>query len=422
MTGPGGVKKGMEAAFLRSLFEAAIAAARPDAIVPRYLPEPSAGRTIVIGAGKASAAMAKAVEDNWPGELEGLVVTRDGHKVPCKRIEVVEASHPVPDQRGAAAARRILALAAGAGPDDLVLCLISGGGSALMALPAEGLSLADKQSVNRALLASGATIGEMNTVRKHLSAIKGGRLAAAAHPARVLSLLISDVPGDDPAVIASGPTVADPTTFAAARAILARYGIDAPKSVKRHLEEANDETPKPGDARLARTTTRIIAAPRASLEAAAALARSAGVEPVILGDAIEGEARSVGGAMALDALKRSGRGPLVLLSGGETTVTVKGKGRGGRNTEFLAGLALALDGAPGIFALAGDTDGIDGSEENAGAIVTPDTPARAAEKGLDVAALLDANDSYGLFAALGDLVVTGPTLTNVNDFRAILIA
>jgi glycerate 2-kinase len=303
-----------------------------------------------------------------------------------------------------------------------VLCLISGGGSALMALPAEGLSLADKQSVNRALLASGATIGEMNTVRKHLSAIKGGRLAAAAHPARVLSFLISDVPGDDPAVIASGPTVADPTTFAAARAILARYGIDAPASVQRHLEEAKDETPKPGDERLAGATTRIIAAPKASLEAAAALARSAGVEPVILGDAIEGEARAVGRAMAADALKLSGQGPLVLLSGGETTVTVKGKGRGGRNTEFLAGLALALDGAPGIFALAGDTDGIDGSEENAGAIVMPDTLARAAEKGIDAAALLHANDSYRLFATLGDLVVTGPTLTNVNDFRAILIA
>jgi glycerate 2-kinase len=412
----------MEKALLRSRFDAAVEAALPGKIVPRFLPPRPRGRTIVIGAGKASAAMAKAVEENWPGNLEGLVVTRDGHKVPCERIEIVEASHPVPDQRGEAAARRILALAGGAGPDDLVLCLISGGGSALMALPAEGLSLADKQDVNRALLASGATISEMNTVRKHLSAIKGGRLAAAAHPARVLSLLISDVPGDDPAVIASGPTVADPTTFAAARAILARYRIDPPASVKRHLEEGRDETPKPGDARLAGATTTVIAAPKASLDAAAALARAAGVEPVILGDAIGGEAREVGRAMAADALRRRGRGPVVLLSGGETTVTVRGKGRGGRNTEFLAGLALALDGAAGIFALAGDTDGIDGSEENAGAMVTPDTLARVEEKGLDAAALLDANDSYRLFAVLGDLVVTGPTLTNVNDFRAILIA
>ena len=415
------MKQGKETTFLRSLFDAAIAAALPEKIVPRFLPPPPRGRTIVIGAGKASAAMAKAVEENWMGKLEGLVVTRDGHKVPCRRIEIVEASHPVPDQRGEAAARRILSLAASASADDLVLCLISGGGSALMALPAAGLSLADKQAVNRALLASGATIAEMNAVRKHLSAVKGGRLAAAAYPARTVSLLISDVPGDDPAVIASGPTVVDPTTFADARAILERYRIDAPASVKRHLEEAKDETPKPGDARLANAATTIVAAPMASLEAAAALARSAGVEPIILGDAIEGEARDVGRAMAKEALARRGSGPVVLLSGGETTVTVKGKGRGGRNMEFLAGLAVALKGAAGIFALAGDTDGIDGSEDNAGAIVTSDTLARAIAKGLDAAALLDANDSYRLFAALGDLVVTGPTLTNVNDFRAILV-
>ncbi len=415
------MESGRERAFLHSLFEAAIDAARPHAIVPRHLPQPPAGRTIVIGAGKAAAAMARAVEEHWPGRLEGLVVTRDGHGVACHRIEVVEASHPVPDGRGAAAAARILALADGAGPDDLVLCLISGGGSALMALPAGALSLADKQAVNRALLASGATIAEMNTVRKHLSAIKGGRLAAAAHPARIVSLLISDVPGDDPAVIASGPTVADPTSFAEARAILARYRIDAPEAVTRHLDEAREETPTHGDRRLAGAVATIIAAPMASLEAAARVSRSAGIEPVILGDAIEGEARAVGRRMAEDALARRGSGPVVLLSGGETTVTVRGKGRGGRNTEFLAGLALGLGGAAGIFALAGDTDGIDGSEDNAGAIVTPDTLARAARRGLDPASLLDANDSYGLFAALGDLVVTGPTLTNVNDFRAILV-
>jgi glycerate 2-kinase len=275
--------------------------------------------------------------------------------------------------------------------------------------------------VSRALLASGATITEMNTVRKHLSAIKGGRLAAAAYPARLVSLLISDVPGNDPAVIASGPTVADPTSFGEARAILERYGIDAPAAVKRHLDEAKDETPKPGDRRLRTAVTTIIAAPMASLEAAAALARAAGVEPVILGDAIEGEAREVGKAMAKQALLRRASGPVVLLSGGETTVTVRAKGRGGRNTEFLAGLALGLDGAPGIFALAGDTDGIDGSEDNAGAIVTPDTLVRVERKGLDAAALLGANDSYSLFAAIGDLVVTGPTLTNVNDFRGILV-
>ncbi len=416
------MRPGEEKAFLGSLFEAAIAAALPGKIVPGFLPAAPGGRLIVIGAGKASAAMAKAVEDNWDGPIEGLVVTRDGHAVACRQIEIVEASHPVPDARGEAAARRILAMAESAGADDLVLCLISGGGSALMTLPADDLSLEDKQAVNRALLSSGATITEMNTVRKHLSAIKGGRLAAAAHPAKVVSLLISDVPGDDPAVIASAPTVADPTTFSQARAILLRYGIVAPASVTRRLAKSSDETPKPGDHRLRQATTTVIAAPKASLEAAAAAARQAGVEPIILGDAIEGEAREVGSAMAADAVARHRNGsPLVVLSGGETTVTLRGRGRGGRNTEFLAGLALELDGAEGIFALAGDTDGIDGSEANAGAIVTPDTLARAAAKGIDAAALLAANDSYSLFDALDDLVVTGPTLTNVNDFRAILI-
>ncbi len=380
---------------------------------------------IVLGAGKAAAAMAKAVEDHWPGQLEGLVVTRYGHAVPCDHIEVIEAAHPVPDARGEAAARRMLSMAAGAGADDLVLALISGGGSSLLTLPADGLTLADKQAVNKALLASGAAIDEINTVRKHLSAIKGGRLAVAAWPAKIVTLMISDVPGDDPAIIASGPTVADASTFADARDVLARRGISPPDAVARHLAAAEDETPKPGDYRLAGNLIKIIAAPRASLEAAAEVARASNVVPVILGDAIEGEARDVGRRMAEEALaaqRGAGGTPNVLISGGETTVTVKGKGRGGRNVEFLAGLALGLDGAAGIYALAADTDGIDGSDNNAGAIITPDTLARARAKGLDVDVILAANDCYSLFAALGDLVVTGPTLTNVNDFRAILVA
>ena len=421
------IAPGDERAFLRALFEAAVAAALPVRIVPPHLPEPPKGRTIVLGAGKASAAMARAVEDNWPGPLSGLVVTRYGHAVPCSRIEIVEAAHPVPDASGEEAARRILGLAKTAGPDDLVLCLISGGGSALLSLPAPGLTLADKQAVNRALLTSGATISEMNTVRKHLSAIKSGRLAVAAHPARVVTMLISDVPGDDPGTIASGPTVADPTTFAEARAVLAKYGIDPPPAVAAHLEAAADETPKPGDPRLAKAETVMVASPLASLMAAADIARAAGIAPLILGDAIEGEARDVGHAMAATALSVRSHGvplaaPAVLLSGGETTVTVRVRGgRGGRNGEYLAGLALGLAGTPGIFALAADTDGIDGSEDNAGAVVTPDTLARAAAVGLDVEAALAANDTWPVFAALGDLVVTGPTLTNVNDFRAILI-
>ena len=409
---------------LQSLFAAAVDAALPSRVVPSHLPPPPKGRTIVLGAGKASAAMAKAVEDHWPAgaPLSGLVVTRYGHGVPCRSIEIVEAAHPVPDAAGADAARRILALAQSAGPDDLVLCLISGGGSALLALPAPGLTLADKQAVNRALLVSGAAIDEMNTVRKHLSAIKGGRLAAAAWPARVVTLLISDVPGDDPGVIASGPTVADVSTFADARAVIARYGIVPPPAVAAHLAAAGDETPKPGDSRLASAETIMIASPAASLAAAAALAAQSGLGTVILGDAIEGEARDVGADMAADALRRTDRRPLVLLSGGETTVTVRHKGRGGRNGEFLAGMALALNGAPGAFALAADTDGIDGSEDNAGAFIAPDTLARARAAGLDFEASLAGNDMYPVFAALGDLVATGPTRTNVNDFRAILLA
>ncbi len=422
---PAGGSAGSEA-LLRRLFDAAVAAALPAGLVARHLPEPPKGRTIVLGAGKASAAMAKAVEDAWDGPLEGLVVTRYGHAVPCDRIEIVEAAHPVPDEAGRAAAARILEIARSAGPDDLVLCLISGGGSSLLALPAEGIPFADKQAVNAALLRSGADIAEMNTVRRHLSAIKGGRLAAAAFPARVVSLVISDVPGDDPAAIASGPTVADPTTFADAAAILARYGIDAPAAVAAHLAAAAEETPKPGDPRLATAGTAVVAAPRMSLEAAAAVARAAGVAPLILGDALEGEAAEVGKVMAGIARAAAGIGhplapPCVLLSGGETTVTVRGTGRGGRNVEFLLALAVALNGAPGIWALAGDTDGIDGGGPAAGAVVTPDSLARARALGLDPRASLADNDAHALFEALGDAVVTGPTLTNVNDFRAILV-
>jgi hydroxypyruvate reductase len=413
-------------ALLRELLDAALEAARPAQAILPHLPAPAPGRTIVLGAGKAAAAMAQAVERHMAGRLEGLVVTRYGHGAPCAQIEVVEAAHPVPDAAGQDAARRILELAAGAGADDLVLCLISGGASALLALPAAGLSLEDKQAVNRALLASGADIGQMNVVRKHLSAIKGGRLAAAAHPARVVSLLISDVPGDDPAVIGSGPTVPDPSTFKDAQAILARYRIELPARVAEHLRAAAEETPKPGDPRLARAEPILIARPQASLEAAAALARQRGLAPLILGDAIEGEAREVAKVLAAIALQVRRHGqpatpPCVLLSGGETTVTVRGKGRGGRNAEFLLALALQLNGAPGISALAADTDGIDGSEDNAGAMVTPDTLARAEALGLDAKARLADNDGYSFFSALEDLVVTGPTLTNVNDFRAILI-
>ena len=411
---------------LRAMFDAAVDAALPDKVVPKHLPPPPKGRTIVLGAGKASAAMAKAVEDHWPGPIEGLVIPRYGHAVPCRRIEIVEAAHPVPDAAGHAAAQRILELAEGAGPDDLVLCLISGGGSALLALPAPGLTLEDKQAVNTALLASGADIGQMNAVRKHLSAIKGGRLAAAAHPAKVVSLLISDVPNDDPSVIASGPTVPDPSTFENAHAVLKRYGITPSSAVQRHLEGAEEESPKPGDPRLANVTNIMIATPQFSLEAAAEVARKAGVTPLLLGDGLEGEACEVGKIMAGIAASVATHGhplpaPCVLLSGGETTVTVRGKGRGGRNVEFLLATAVALNGRPGIWAIAGDTDGIDGAEEIAGAIITPDTIPRAAEKGVSAKERLADNDGHGFFEALGDQIITGPTLTNVNDFRAILI-
>jgi hydroxypyruvate reductase len=408
------------------MFDAAVAAAAPSLRIAEFLPAPPKGRTIVIGAGKASAAMAKAVEDHWDGPLEGLVVTRYGHGVPCSHIEIVEAAHPVPDARGRDAARRILDMVQGLTEDDLVLALISGGGSALLSLPTPPLAFEDKQEVNRALLASGASIDEMNCVRKHFSAIKGGRLAAAAWPARVLTLLISDVPGDDPSTIASGPTVADATTYTQARAILRKYGIEQPKAVIEHLERADDETPKPGDPRLARAETVMIATPQMSLEAAAKVAAAAGLKPLILGDAIEGEAREVGRVMAGIARQVALHGqpaepPCVLISGGETTVTLRGKGRGGRNVEYLLSLAVALDGLPGIWAIAGDTDGVDGAEEIAGAIVTPDSLARAAAIGNNAKESLAENDGHGFFGALGDQVVTGPTLTNVNDFRAILV-
>ena len=413
-------------AALRALFRAALAAADPVRAVPGHLPDPPSGRTLVVGAGKAAAAMASAVEAHWTGALDGLVVTPYGHSVSCRKIRVIEAAHPVPDAAGRRGAQEMLDRVTALSAEDLALCLISGGGSALLTLPAPGLSLADKQAVNRALLKSGADIAEMNCVRKHLSAIKGGRLATAAAPARLVSLVISDVPGDDPATVASGPTVADSTSFADARRILARYGIETPSAVVAHLEAAAEETPKPGDPGLARAQTVLIVRPREALEAAAARAREAGVRPVILGDAIEGEAREVAGNMAEIARQVVGLGqpaapPCVLLSGGETTVTLRGRGRGGRNTEFLLALALALDGAEGIHALACDTDGIDGTEENAGALIGPDTLARARSRGLDAAARLADNDGYGFFSGLEDLVVTGPTLTNVNDFRAILI-
>lgn len=416
---------------LRRLFDAAVAAAAPAHCLPPHLATlgelPAGGRLVVVAAGKAAAAMARVVEDHWPGDparLSGFAVTRYGHGVPCRRIEVVEAAHPLPDAAGVIAARRALASVRGLSADDRVLVLLSGGGSALLALPSPGVALADKQALTRTLLASGAAIDEINCVRKHLSAIKGGRLALAAQPAPVLTLAISDVPGDDPAVIASGPTVPDPTTAAEALAILDRYAIAAPPGVRAAI--VANETPKPDDTRFAAGETRLVATAADALAAAAAVAREAGVTPLILGDAIEGEAREAArvlGGMAL-ACARGGRPaapPCVLLSGGETTVSVRGSGRGGRNAEFLLALSLALRGRPGIHAIAGDTDGIDGSQDNAGALLTADTLARAAAAGLDARRHLADNDAYGFFAALGDLVVTGPTRTNVNDFRAILI-
>ncbi|MGI9418608.1 MAG: glycerate kinase type-2 family protein [Geminicoccaceae bacterium] len=414
------------ARLLRAMFDAAVDAASPAACVPPHLPPSPKGRTIVVGAGKAAATMAKAVEDNWDGPLEGLVVTRYGHAVPCERIEVVEASHPVPDAAGETAARRILEMLGGLAEDDLVLALISGGGSSLLCLPAEVLTLEDKQAVNRVLLKSGASIDQMNCVRKHLSAIKGGRLAAEAHPAKVVSLLISDVPGDDPSVIASGPTVPDPSTFADALAALETYGIDQPKAVIAYLRRGDEDTPKPGAPCFDSNELELIATPQRSLDAAKAVAKEAGVNALILGDAVEGEARQVAKVMAGIAKGAALHGqpiepPGILISGGETTVTVRGSGWGGRNVEFLLALALQLEDTPGIYAIAGDTDGVDGAEEIAGAQITPDSLTRAKNLGISAKVMLADNDGHIFFQALGDQVITGPTLTNVNDFRAIMI-
>jgi glycerate 2-kinase len=426
-------------ALLRHLYDVAVQRALPLHNTAAHLPPPPKGRTLVLGAGKAGGAMAQAVESLWPADapLSGLVVTRYGHTPPrpsglIQRIEVVEAAHPVPDAAGLAAAQRILALTQGLTADDLVLCLISGGGSSLLTLPCEGLTLADKQRINRQLLESGAHIGEMNTVRKHLSRIKGGRLAATCAPARVVTLTISDVPGDDVSVIASGPTVADASTCADALDVLARYRIEVPAAVRAQLQNGALETPKPGDPRLVGCETHLIATPQQSLDAAAEAARALGLRAYILSDEIEGESREVGKVHAAlarsTALRRSSfETPCVILSGGETTVTVRpraegqAKGRGGRAGEFCLGLAQALNGQPNVWALAADTDGIDGVEDNAGAVVTPDTLSRAAAQGLKLSDHLARNDAYGFFEPLGDLVYTGPTHTNVNDFRAVLL-
>ncbi len=416
-------------ALLRGLFDAAVAAADPARCLPSWLPDPPPGRTVVVGAGKAAAAMARAVEDHWRGDfaqLSGLVVTRYGHGVPTQRIEVVEASHPAPDAAGQVAAARMLDAVKGLTADDLVLVLLSGGGSALLAAPMAGITLQQKRSVTKALLSCGAGIGEINCVRKHLSAIKGGRLALAAAPARVLTLAISDVPGDDLSTIASGPTVADPTSCADALEIVGRYAIELPVAARQALLTGAAETPKAGDPRFSRCESHIIATAQSALAAAAAAASAQGITPLVLGDAIEGEAREAARVLGGIAISAAAHGvplaaPCVLLSGGETTVTVRGGGRGGRNAEFLLGLALALGGRRGIYAIACDTDGIDGSEDNAGALVLPDSLARAAAAKIDLRARLAENDAYSVFEALGDLVVTGPTRTNVNDFRAILI-
>lgn len=413
-------------AVLRCVFDAAVASADPRRAVARHLPEKPKGRCVVVGAGKASAAMAAALDAAWPDvDLKGVVVTRYGYAVPAGRIEILEAAHPVPDAMSVTAARRMLAAVAGLAADDLVIALVSGGGSALMTAPAGAMTLADKQAVNAALLKSGAPITEMNVVRKHLSAIKGGRLATAAAPARVVTLVISDIPGDDPAAIASGPTLPDPSTKADAAEIVARYGLALPPAAQAALQDG-PETPKPGEIE---ADVRIIAAPYLALEAAAEAAHAEGLTPLILGDALEGEAREVGIVMAGVARSVARHGhpvapPALLLSGGETTVTIGqgGAGKGGRNTEFLLGIALALAGAEGVWAIAGDSDGVDGTEDAAGALVTPDTLARAGAAALNPRAFLAAHDSYTFFDGLGDLVRTGPTLTNVNDIRALLVA
>lgn len=414
-------------AFLASLFKAAVAAADPRRALAATLPERPKGRTVVIGAGKGAAQLAAAFEDLWDGPLEGVVVTRYGYACPTRQIRVLEAAHPVPDKAGLAATDALFKAVSGLGPDDLVVALICGGGSALLAAPAAGLTLEDEVALNKALLASGAPIGAMNAIRKQISRIKGGRLAAAAHPARVVSLIVSDVPGDDPAQVASGPTVPDDVGRAEALRAVRDYAIDLPDRIVRHLQDAPEDAPKSDDPRFAGNVVQVIASAARSLEAAADVARSTGVEAVILSDAIEGEAREVArmhGAMAREVAQR-GRpfaAPVVMLSGGETTVTIKGDhGRGGRNSEFMLSLALEIEGCAGISALAADTDGIDGSEDNAGAFADGQTVARMRAAGLDPAALLAGHDAWSAFDAVGQLFVTGPTGTNVNDLRAILI-
>ena len=420
--------KAEQTGIMRQMFEAAIASAQPQLCIPPHLPEPNEvkGRLIVIGAGKASAAMARAVEDHWTGSLTGLVVTRYGYSVPCEKIEIIEAAHPVPDVTGLRAAQRMLHLVQGLTADDVVLCLISGGGSSLLPLPLEGITLEDKQKVSRSLLASGASISEMNIVRRHLSGIKGGRLAVACHPARVISLLMSDVPGDQPIDIASGPTVADPSTCDDALEIIARYGIDIPAYAQEILKNRKAESIKPSDPRIVHGETRMIATPQQSLQTAAGVARSHGYTPYILSDSVEGEAREVGKVLAALALQVSQRNepfkrPCAILSGGETTVTLRGQGRGGRNVECLLSFAISTQGNPRIHALMGDTDGVDGIEEIAGGICGPHTLTNAFASGLSPRANLDDNDAHSFFQKLGDSVNTGPTLTNVNDFRVILI-
>lgn len=406
-------------ALLRALFDKAVEVADPVRSLAAFLPEKPAGRVVVIGAGKASARMAEAVEAVW-GQCDGLVITRYGYGRPTQGIEIVEAAHPVPDLAGAKATARMLELVGGLGPDDFVLALISGGASALLVAPVDGVSLAEKQAVNAALLASGAPIAQMNTVRKHLSRVKGGQLAAAAYPARVLALMISDVPGDDMAFIGSGPTVGDRTTPQEALVVLARWGVKVPESVTRALHGKSGVI-APGDARLSRTENRIFAAPVQSLEAAKALTEAAGIRVQMLGDALEGEAREVAAGMAELAMAARATAPVLLLSGGELTVTKRGAGIGGPNAEFCLALAIALNSAPGIHAIACDTDGVDGAAEVAGAVIGPDTLAKAAALGVDPMEALVRNDAHAFFAAIGDQVVTGPTLTNVNDFRAILV-
>lgn len=413
-------------ALLLELFHAALAAADPLSVIKPFLPPPPKGRTIVIGAGKAAARMAQGVEQHWQGKLDGLVVTRYGHGAPTRHIEVIEAGHPVPDEASARAAERMLALTRKLSEDDLVLCLMSGGGSALLSMPLPGVSLQEKRDINRQLLKSGAPIGAMNCVRRHLSAIKGGRLALACHPARVVTLVVSDVPGDDPAVVASGPTVPDASTGADALAILEQYAITPSKAVRAALSDPALAAPTPADPRLRNNQTFVIATAQQALDAAAAAARAAGVAPLILSSSLEGEAREVAivhAGIARQVVQHAQplAAPCVILSGGETSVTVRGTGRGGRNAEFLLALGVALNGMERVHAIACDTDGIDGTENNAGAWLAPDSLARAAAAGLDPRALLANNDGYGFFAALGELIVTGPTRTNVNDFRAILI-